>query len=137
MLFDVNAYVLTKILNFPSGVPLLTHSISADNTNYNPMSPYTFYDVSCPAELPVRKRQLGISLGGPGGINISLDLGGPRQISSACSCLITRGPAETTVTKTATSNVVSTATTTSVVTRTASPDDDWVASPGPAEGETS
>ncbi|KAF2845332.1 hypothetical protein T440DRAFT_278665, partial [Plenodomus tracheiphilus IPT5] len=99
MLFDVNA---------------------ADNTNYNPMSPYTFYDSSCPAELPVRrKRQLGISLPGlGGGVTISLDIGGPKQISSACSCLITSGPASTTVTRTATSNVVRTTTVTGVVTKT-------------------
>jgi len=95
---------------------------AADNTNYNPSSPYTFYDAGCPAELPVRmaKRQLGISLGLPGGgINISLGLGGPREISSACSCFITKGPAETTVTRTNTSNVTRTATATSVVTTTA------------------
>lgn len=99
MLFDVNA---------------------ADNTNYNPMSPYTFYDVTCPTELPVRKRQLGITLGGPGGgIAISLNIGGPRQISSACSCLITSGPAATTITRTATKEMVRTTTVTGVITRTA------------------
>ncbi|KAJ4374337.1 hypothetical protein N0V83_003078 [Neocucurbitaria cava] len=92
---------------------------AGDNTNYNPMSPYTFYDVSCPVELPVRKRQLGITLGGPGVINISLGLGSPNDISSACSCYITKGPAETTVTKTATSAVVKTSTVVSTVTRTA------------------
>ncbi|OAL52734.1 hypothetical protein IQ07DRAFT_381562 [Pyrenochaeta sp. DS3sAY3a] len=106
MLFDVNA---------------------ADNTNYNPSSPYTFYDVTCPKELPVRKRQLGISLGLPDGINISLGLGSPREISSACSCLITKGPGETTVTRTATSAVVRTTTTTATLIRTAVPTDDWVA----------
>ncbi|KAH7078708.1 hypothetical protein BKA63DRAFT_408592 [Paraphoma chrysanthemicola] len=89
------------------------------------MSPYTFYDTSCPAELPVRKRQLDIELPGGGGINISLGLGSPREISSACSCLITRGPAETTVTRTATNNVTRTSTTTQTVTRT--PDDAAVA----------
>lgn len=89
------------------------------------MSPYTFYDVSCPAELPVRKRdlQLDISLGGPGGITISLGLGGPKEISSACSCLITKGPTGTTKTLTKTSDVVKTTTATSTITRTATADD--------------
>ena len=87
------------------------------------MSPYTFYDVTCPKELPVRKRQIGITLGDSPGVNISLGLGSPREISSACSCLITRGPGDTTVTKTATSNATKTATTTSTVTRTAGGDD--------------
>ncbi|KAG9189587.1 hypothetical protein G6011_06455 [Alternaria panax] len=90
---------------------------AVDNTNYNPMSPYTFYDTGCPAELPVRKRQLDISLGGPGGIHISLGLG-PGEISSACSCFITRGPASTTVTRTVGSAVVRTSTMTSTLTRT-------------------
>ena len=84
------------------------------------MSPYTFYDVSCPVELPVRKRQLGIGIGAPG-VTITLPFSRPQEISSACSCLITSGPAGTTVTRTATSNVIITATTTSTVTRTASP----------------
>ena len=79
----------------------------AENTNYNPMSPYTFYDAACPAELPVRKRQLDISLGL-----------GPGEISSACSCFITKGPASTTVTRTVSSAVVRTSTVTSTVTRT-------------------
>jgi len=96
---------------------------AADNTNYNPTSPYTFYDVTCPAELPVRKRQIDVTLGGPGGINISLGLGSPREISSACSCFITKGPAETTVTKTSTNNVTKTATATSTVTKTAGGDE--------------
>jgi hypothetical protein len=91
------------------------------------MSPYTFYDVSCPAELPVRKRQISIELPLPGGINISLGLGSPKEISSACSCFITRGPAETTVTKTSTNNVTRTATTTATVTKTAGSDDSAVA----------
>jgi hypothetical protein len=99
----------------------LTPTSSADNTNYNPTSPYTFYDVSCPAELPVRKRQIDITLP-VGGINISLGLGSPKEISSACSCFITKGPAETTVTKTSTNNVTKTATTTATVTRTAGGD---------------
>lgn len=91
---------------------------AADNTNYNPMSPYTFYDVGCPRELPVRKRQIGISIGLGPGINISLGLGSPGEISSACSCYITKGPGETTVTRTVSSQVVRTTTTTSTITRT-------------------
>ncbi|KAH7406269.1 hypothetical protein DE146DRAFT_609466 [Phaeosphaeria sp. MPI-PUGE-AT-0046c] len=83
------------------------------------MSPYTFYDVTCPAELPVRKRQIDVNLPLPGGVNISLGLGGPKQISSACSCLITRGPAETTVTRTSDVVQTRTATATSTVTTTA------------------
>jgi hypothetical protein len=80
------------------------------------MSPYTFYDVSCPKELPV-KRQIGITL--PiGGIGISLGLSGPKEISSACSCFITKGPAETTLTKTSSSVLTRTATATSTVTTT-------------------
>lgn len=90
---------------------------AADNTNYNPMSPYTFYDVSCPAELPVRKRQIGIEL--PGGIGISLGLDNPKQISSACSCFITSGPASTTVTKTSDVVQTRTATATTTITTTA------------------
>ncbi|ORY10663.1 hypothetical protein BCR34DRAFT_566520 [Clohesyomyces aquaticus] len=90
---------------------------SADNVNYNPMSPYTFYDISCPKELPVRKRepQIQISLG-PG-------LGKPNDISSACSCLITSAPADTTrfVTTTVTSVRV---TKTDTVTRTVTADPD-------------
>jgi hypothetical protein len=97
----------------------LTHPPSEDNTNYNPMSPYTFYDITCPAELPVRKRQLSIELPLPGGINISLGLGSPKEISSACSCFITKGPAETTVTKTSSRDVTRTATVTGTVTKTA------------------
>ncbi|KAF2877219.1 hypothetical protein BDV95DRAFT_601634 [Massariosphaeria phaeospora] len=80
---------------------------AADNTQYNPMSPYTFYDQACPSELPVRKRQ----------INISLDLGA-SGITSACSCLITSAPAGTTRTTTVTSGVR--VTTTNTVTRTVS-----------------
>ncbi|KAF7564874.1 hypothetical protein A1F97_00727 [Pyrenophora tritici-repentis] len=92
---------------------------AADNTNLNPTSPYTFYDASCPSGVPVGKRspQLDITLGQPGGINISLNLG-PKGISSACSCLITSGPASTTVTRTQSSAVVTTATVTSTTTRT-------------------
>lgn len=133
MLFDVYAYVITHRhpSRFPNSLSRrtcamalhsleLTSSFSADNTNYNPTSPYTFYDVTCPAELPVRKRQMDITLGLPGsGINISLGLGSPKEISSACSCFITKGPAETTVTKTSTNNVTKTATATSTVTKTA------------------
>tara|TARA_R110002003_G_scaffold242_11_gene17313 strand:- start:13309 stop:13719 length:411 start_codon:yes stop_codon:yes gene_type:complete len=128
MLFDIPAYGPLPIV---PGVDFANMSCSADNTNYNPMSPYTFYDVSCPAELPVRKRQLDIELPGGGGINISLGLGSPREISSACSCYITRGPAETTVTTTATNNVTRTATATQTVTRT--PDDAAVAGDEPVE----
>ncbi|KAF1914043.1 hypothetical protein BDU57DRAFT_331576 [Ampelomyces quisqualis] len=91
---------------------------SADNTNYNPMSPYTFYDVACLKEVPVRKRQLNVNLPLPGGINISLGLNGPREISSACSCLITKGPASTTVTTT--TSAVKTATVTVIATVTRS-----------------
>ncbi|EAT92528.2 hypothetical protein SNOG_01033 [Parastagonospora nodorum SN15] len=74
-----------KCLSFGYGEAncMLFDVAAADNTNYNPTSPYTFYDVSCPAELPVRKRQLNISLVLPGGgINISLGLGGPKEIST-------------------------------------------------------
>src|SRR4051812_45541892 len=88
------------------------------------MSPYTFYDAACPKELPVRKRQLNIELPGGIGVGISLGLSNPKDISSACSCFITKGPAGTTVTTTATNNVTRTATATSVVTRTAGGDDD-------------
>lgn len=112
---------------FPIPPPYPFHSLklpssnttpsSADNTNYNPMSPYTFYDVSCPAELPVRKRQIGIEL--PGGIGISLGLDNPKQISSACSCFITSGPASTTVTKTSDVVQTRTATATTTITTTA------------------
>lgn len=125
MLFDVPAYVILSAAI--SHTSITNASYSADNTNYNPMSPYTFYDVACPAELPVRKRQIGIELPLPGGINISLGLNGPREISSACSCLITKGPADTTVTKTATNNATKTATATSTVTRTAGGDDSALA----------
>ncbi|KAF1964714.1 hypothetical protein BU23DRAFT_585423 [Bimuria novae-zelandiae CBS 107.79] len=80
---------------------------ATSNTNYNPMSPYTFYNVNCPVELPVRKRQADISLG----LGIS-------SLSSACSCLITSGPAGTT--KTTSVTVTSKATATQTVTRTVS-----------------
>ncbi|KAF2681246.1 hypothetical protein K458DRAFT_372105 [Lentithecium fluviatile CBS 122367] len=88
---------------------------ATSNTNYNPMSPYTFYDKSCPAELPVRKNKRQVT--------ISLGIGGPAQISSACSCLITSGPAD--VTRTTSVTVTSKATATQTVTRTVSllPDD--------------
>ncbi|KAF2794121.1 hypothetical protein K505DRAFT_304567 [Melanomma pulvis-pyrius CBS 109.77] len=82
---------------------------AADNTNYNPMSPYTFYDASCPKELPVKKRQVNISLGLPGG---------PPAISSACSCLITSGTPDKITTTTVTSSQKTT--TTQTVTRTVS-----------------
>ncbi|KAI4653528.1 hypothetical protein J4E93_001294 [Alternaria ventricosa] len=109
----------SKCLSFGYGEAncMLFDVTAIDNTNYNPMSPYTFYDAACPAELPVRKRQLDISLGGPGGIHISLGLGS-GEISSACSCFITRGPASTTVTRTVSSAVVRTSTVISTVTRT-------------------
>jgi hypothetical protein len=118
MLFDVNTYAPVCS---PHPSSMTNSSISADNTNYNPMSPYTFYDITCPKELPV-KRQIDYTQPQPG-INISLGLGSPREISSACSCFITRGPAETTVTKTSTRDVTRTATTTATVTRTADGDD--------------
>ncbi|KAF2656735.1 hypothetical protein K491DRAFT_691780 [Lophiostoma macrostomum CBS 122681] len=73
------------------------------------MSPYTFYDVECPVELPVRKRQVNISLNLPGGT---------PALSSACSCLITSAPGATTTTTTATTTSQVTKTTT--VTRTVS-----------------
>ncbi|KAL6151002.1 hypothetical protein ACJQWK_10881 [Exserohilum turcicum] len=89
----------------------------SENTNLNPTSPYTFYDATCGTALK-RSPQLNISLGLPGGgINISLGLG-PSAISSACSCLITRGPASTTVTRTVSSGVTRTATLVSSVTTT-------------------
>lgn len=72
------------------------------------MSPYTFYDASCPVELPVRKRQ----------INISLGLGGPGPLSSACSCLITSGPAGST--RTISTTITNKVTTTQTVTKTLS-----------------
>ena len=84
---------------------------SAGNTNINPMSPYTFYDVECPEELPVRKEKRQV--------NISLNLpGGSPALSSACSCLITSAPGATTTTvkTTATSQVTKTATVTKTVT---------------------
>ncbi|KAF2476631.1 uncharacterized protein BDR25DRAFT_331362 [Lindgomyces ingoldianus] len=86
---------------------------SADNVNYNPMSPYTFYDITCPKELPVRKRnpQIQISIG-PG-------IGKPADITSACSCLITSAPADTTRTVTVTITSVR-VTKTETVTRTVS-----------------
>ncbi|KAI2474432.1 hypothetical protein Ptr902_14153 [Pyrenophora tritici-repentis] len=111
----------TKCKSFGYGEAncMLFDVAAADNTNLNPTSPYTFYDASCPSEVPVGKRspQLDITLGQPGGINISLNLG-PKGISSACSCLITSGPASTTVTRTQSSAVVTTATVTSTTTRT-------------------
>ncbi|PSN60749.1 hypothetical protein BS50DRAFT_681328 [Corynespora cassiicola Philippines] len=95
---------------------------AAENTNLNPMSPYTFYDAACPEELPVRrrrndndneakeeKRQIAITIALPGG---------PPALSSACSCLITSGPADATRTTTTTSGVKVTKTET--VTRTVS-----------------
>ncbi|KAF2275795.1 uncharacterized protein EI97DRAFT_494362 [Westerdykella ornata] len=88
---------------------MLFDVLAGDNTNYNPMSPYTFYDSTCPQELPVLKaRQVNISLGLP-----------PAGISSACSCLIGSGPGATTttLTTTVTSNRV---TVTQTVTRTVS-----------------
>jgi hypothetical protein len=98
---------------------LIFPRFSTDNTNVNPTSPYTFYDASCPVEMPIRKRspQLGITLGLPGGINISLGLGN-SGISSACSCFITKGPASTTVTRTVSSGVTRTSTVVSTVTTT-------------------
>ncbi|KAL5407490.1 hypothetical protein PMIN03_007139 [Paraphaeosphaeria minitans] len=86
---------------------------ATSNTNYNPMSPYTFYDVSCPSELPVRKRQVQISVG----LGIS-------SLSSACSCLITAGPGA--ITKTTSVTVTSKFTATQTLTRTVSllPGDD-------------
>jgi len=88
-----------------------------DNVNYNPMSPYTFYDVTCPRELPVKakaKRQIGITLGLPGNSGQA-----PADISSACSCLITSGPADKTITATVTVTSVR-VTITQVVTSTVS-----------------
>ncbi|KAF2003842.1 hypothetical protein P154DRAFT_72664 [Amniculicola lignicola CBS 123094] len=99
-----------KCLSFGYGEAncMLFDVAASDNVNINPMSPYTFYDTSCPVELPVRKRQIFVSVGlGNGGI------------SSACSCLITSGPAD--VTKTTTRTVTSVrVTTTQTVTRTVS-----------------
>ncbi|KAE8824679.1 hypothetical protein PTNB73_07434 [Pyrenophora teres f. teres] len=111
----------TKCKSFGYGEAncMLFDVAAVDNTNLNPSSPYTFYDATCPSEVPVGKRspQLDISFGLPAGINISLDLG-PKGISSACSCLITSGPASTTVTRTQSSAIVTTATVTSTTTRT-------------------
>ncbi|RAR07526.1 hypothetical protein DDE82_002812 [Stemphylium lycopersici] len=123
MLFDVTVYVSPSSLvllvspQHKTNPPIPHHS--TENTNYNPMSPYTFYDSACPVELPVRKRspQLDISLGLPGGIHISLGLGN-SGISSACSCLITKGPARTTVTRTISSAITKTSTVVSTVTTT-------------------
>ncbi|KAF2110466.1 hypothetical protein BDV96DRAFT_584035 [Lophiotrema nucula] len=98
----------TKCKSFGYGESncMLFDVTAADNVNYNPMSPYTFYDQACPVELPVRKRQINISLNLPGGP------------SSACSCLIGGAAATTTTTTTTvTSNRV---TTTETVTRTVS-----------------
>jgi hypothetical protein len=83
------------------------------------MSPYTFYNKECPVELPVKhKRQ----------INISLPLlGGPPDISSACSCLITSAPGQTTKTTTVTvtsDRFTVTQTATRTITRGGG-DDDW------------
>ncbi|EUC43503.1 hypothetical protein COCMIDRAFT_28029 [Bipolaris oryzae ATCC 44560] len=91
----------------------------SENTNLNPTSPYTFYDSSCPSEIPIRKRspQLNISIGLPGGIGISLGLGN-AGVTSACSCLITSGPARTTVTRTVSSGTTTTSTAVSTVTTT-------------------
>ncbi|KAH7119946.1 hypothetical protein B0J11DRAFT_72674 [Dendryphion nanum] len=102
----------TKCKSFGYGEAncMLFDVAAADNTNYNPMSPYTFYDSTCPVELPVRKRQVNISLGIPGGA------GG---ISSACSCLITSGPGGTTKTTTVTVTSVR-VTRTETITRTVS-----------------
>ncbi|EFQ86383.1 hypothetical protein PTT_18391 [Pyrenophora teres f. teres 0-1] len=111
----------TKCKSFGYGEAncMLFDVAAVDNTNLNPSSPYTFYDATCPSEVPVGKRspQLDISFGLPAGINISLDLG-PKGISSACSCLIISGPASTTVTRTQSSAIVTTATVTSTTTRT-------------------
>ena len=79
------------------------------------MSPYTFYDVSCPKELPVRKaekekRQLGIT--------ISLGISDPAKISSACFCYLGTVPAGTT--KTASVTTTGVVQVTSTVTRTLS-----------------
>ncbi len=110
MLFDVTAYESrSQSSSSPLPCQLLIGKISADNTNYNPMSPYTFYDVSCPKELPVKKRQVNISLGLPGG---------PPAISSACSCLITSGTPDKITTTTVTTSQKTT--TTQTVTRTVS-----------------
>lgn len=78
---------------------------ATSNTNINPMSPYTFYDASCPTELPVKKRQVSIGFG------IS-------SLSSACSCLITSAPGQ--ITKTTSVTVTNKATATQTVTRTVS-----------------
>ena len=102
MLFNVDAYVTysLELLNPPE---LTIYSTS--NTNINPMSPYTFYDASCPTELPVKKRQVSIGFG------IS-------SLSSACSCLITSAPGQ--ITKTTSVTVTTKATATQTVTRTVS-----------------
>ncbi|KAI4617422.1 hypothetical protein J4E80_005625 [Alternaria sp. BMP 0032] len=44
----------SKCLSFGYGEAncMLFDVTAIDNTNYNPMSPYTFYDAACPAELP-------------------------------------------------------------------------------------
>lgn len=86
-------------------VTLNTYSTS--NVNYNPMSPYTFYDAVCPSELPVRKRQANISVGF-----------GISSLSSACSCLITSAPGQITLTTSVT--VTNKATATQTVTKTVS-----------------
>ena len=70
------------------------------------MSPYTFYDAQCPKELPVRKRQ----------ITISLDL--PDGPISACQCLIGSGTPDKITTTTVSTSTKST--TTQTVTRTVS-----------------
>ncbi|KAF1958825.1 hypothetical protein CC80DRAFT_20840 [Byssothecium circinans] len=82
---------------------------ATSNTSINPTSPYVFYDVSCPRELPVRnKRQ----------VTVSLSIGDPAKLSSACSCYIGTGPAG--VTRTTTITNTNKATATSTVTRTVS-----------------
>ncbi|KAF2735519.1 hypothetical protein EJ04DRAFT_192060 [Polyplosphaeria fusca] len=81
---------------------------AVNNVNYNPMSPYTFYDSTCPAELPVKhKRQVNITV-----------TGGPARQSSACSCLITSGKpdATRTVTATVSSRLTKTETVTRIIT---------------------
>ncbi|CAI6336128.1 unnamed protein product [Periconia digitata] len=86
---------------------------ATSNTNYNPQSPYTFYDAACPVELPVRKkaaekRQISISLG----------ISDPAKISSACFCYLGTVPAGTT--KTASVTTTGVVKVTSTVTRTLS-----------------
>ncbi|KAL5114473.1 hypothetical protein ACEQ8H_007616 [Pleosporales sp. CAS-2024a] len=93
------------------------------NTNVNPTSPYTFYDKACGAgAAQQRRRQIEITLPLPGGgiaISLGAGLGSPAEISSACSCFITKGPAETTVTTTTSAVVTTTVGVTDVVTKSA------------------